>query len=142
MASSITFTDDDGAVTIDNGFDAPGDRFMGWTPMSDPVGPLHHALGTQIPYKWTHAEKEGAAFKLGYIPGSSVRDCLRLIKWLKKGGVVTVNTGDSESNIYDNCYLWPGSTPELSPPDKQDLKHVLTLALLNADGEPMVCLYA
>ncbi len=141
MASEILFEDDDGPVVLTNGCPAPGDRFRGWQPLTDPVGPLHHALGSQIPYKYTHAEREGAKFALAYIPGSSVRDCLRLIRWLKKGGVVQVYTGDSESNIYLNCYLYPGTTPELSPPDKADLKHTLTLSLLNADGEPMVCLW-
>lgn len=141
MASEILFEDADGPVTLTNGCPAPGDRFTGWEPMSDPEGPLHHALGTQIPYKYTHAEKEGASFSLAYIPQSSVRDCLRLIRWLKKGGVVSVYTGDSESNIYPTCYLWPGSTPKLSPPNRQDLRHTLTLALLNADAEPMVCIW-
>ncbi len=140
MASEILFEDDDGPVVLTNGLPAPGDRFSGWQPLTDPVGPIHHALGTQIPYKWVHAEKEGAKFALENIPPTLQRDCLRLCRWLKKGGLVQVYTGDSESNTYLNCYVWPGSTPELSPVNR-DLKHTLTLALLNADAEPMVCIW-
>lgn len=136
MATSIEW--DGGELT--NGAPAPGDRFRGWIPISIPIGPLHHALGTGIPYKWTHRDDYGAKFSLPYIPNSEQDTCAQLIRHLLKGGLITVNTGDDDNNTYD-CYLWPGSTPELSPPDPKDLKRVLTISVLNGVQEDMICAY-
>ncbi len=140
MATSITFSDDAGFVTIANGFDPPGDRLRGWKPLVSPIGPLHHALGTGIPYKYVHRRDYGAKFDLPYMPNDSQDDCQRLIDWMLSGGDITVNTGDTLGHSY-TCYLWPGSEPELSAPDRQDLRRVLSLSVLNADAERMICEY-
>jgi hypothetical protein len=139
---AILFTDALGSDTLDNGFPAPGDRFRGWTPIDEPIGPLHHALGTGVPYKWVHREDHGARFTIAYIPNESQALAARLVAHLKRGGSVRVETGDTQNNVYDTCYLWPGSTPELSPPDPKDLRRTLTLAILQPGAtEPLVCLY-
>jgi hypothetical protein len=66
---------------------------------------------------------------------------VRLIRHLKRGGLITVTCGDSLDSQYD-CYLWPGSKPSLGPANAQDLRHVLSLAVLNTEpGEIMVCVY-
>jgi hypothetical protein len=140
MATSISFTDDTGFVSITNGFPVPGDRLRGWKPLVSPIGPLHHALGTGVPYKWTHRRDYGAKFDLPYIPDSAQDDCQRLIDWMLTGGIITVTTGDQFTSTYE-CYLWPGSEPELSGPNPQDLKRTLSLSVLNSEAERMICQY-
>lgn len=141
MASEILFTDDDGPVTLLNGFDPPGDRFRGWVPLVQPIGPVHNALGTGIPYLWEHRCDYGASFELPYIPNESQTDAVRLIRHLMRAGQITVHTGDADGASYD-CYLWPGSTPKLSPPDPRDLRRILSLSVLNATAdEIMSCVW-
>jgi len=138
--ASISFTDANGGVTIDNDKAAPVDRFQGWVPLGEPIGPLGHALGTGIPYRWTFREDHGAKFMLPYIPNSSQSDLHRLRMHLLGGGSITVDTEDEVSNTY-TCYLWPGSNPEISTPSKETAERTLTLSVLNSEAEPMVCVY-
>ena len=140
MATSIEFNDGSGNTVIANGFPAPGDRFRGWKPLVNPVGPMHHALGTGVPYKYVHRTDYGAKFELPYLPNTAQADCIRLMGWLLIGGSVTVTTGDVLGGTY-TCYLWPESDPELSVPDPKDLRRVLSLSLLNSTESPMICQY-
>ena len=102
---------------------------------------MHHALGTGIPYKYRHRYQYGAEFELPYIPKDAQDDCQRLIDWLLNAGSITVITGDILGGVYDNCYIWPDSEPSLSKPDPKDLRRVLSLSVLNADRERMICQY-
>jgi hypothetical protein len=138
--ASITWTDDDGTVTLDNGLPAPGNRFQGWEPSPEPVGPMHYALGTQIPYKYLHARSYTAKFAMERIPSSREDDCQRLIDHLKSAGIVTIATDDINNAGYD-CYLAPGATPSLSKPDPKDLRRTLALELINSVAVRMTCIY-
>lgn len=141
MATSIAFTDGTGSVTLTNGKTAPVDRFQKWVPLTQPIGPVHNALGTGVPYLYEHRCDYGAKFVLPYVPNSSQSDLVRLVRHLLRAGSVTVTTGDSGSNVY-TCYLWPGSTPSISEPDPRTLERTLTLSVLNASEADMVCLYS
>jgi len=139
--ASITWTDDEGSPILTNGLPAPGDRFQGWTPAPTPVGPMHYALGTQIPYKWVHARSYWAKFELQNIPSAREDDCQRLIDHLLTGGLITIATGDSNNAEYD-CYLAPGSVPSLSAPDPKSLFRTLSLTLINSEAARMTCIYS
>ena len=139
--ASITFTDTDGTVVLENGLPGAGARFQAWTPTPEIIGPMHQALGTGIPYVWEHREDQGASFELRYIPNNLQSDCIRLIRHLKRGGLITLACGDADNATYE-CYLWPGSKPSLSAADPKDLRRVLSLAVLNSEaGEIMSCRY-
>lgn len=153
MATSITFTDEWGAVTLTNGKPVPGDRFASWTPLVNTIGPEGGnpvGLGNGITYGWEHRVDFGAQFSLEHIPQAKLPDVQRLFLYLMRGetsldtgGVVTVNTGDKGSNAYQ-CRIWPGFVPE--PPelmDRQTIEYRITLQLLNATPNPflMVCSY-
>lgn len=139
--ASITFTDDVGTVTIVSDIPAPGNRCQGWKPLVNPIGPMHNALGTGIPYKYRHRSDYGAKFELRELPHSMQDDGQRLLDWLLNGGIVTLTTGDANLAEYD-CYLWPGAEPDMSPPDPKSLRFVLSLSLLNSEaGVRMTCVY-
>lgn len=138
--ASITFTDNDGAVVLSNGLTSPGDRFRAWVPLVSPIGPLHHALGTGIPYLYEHRCDHGAKFQLPYIPNASQSDTLRLIRHVLRAGVFTVSTGDAYGAEYE-CYLWPGSSPEMSEPDPITRERTLTVSALNSTEAVMTCVY-
>lgn len=145
MAASITFTDAVGAVTVSNGFPAPGDRFSGWqiltTQTENGAGVQRQALGTGLTYHWAFRTDYGAKFSLRYIPSSAQADLARLKRWLESGGEVVVDTNDNTTNQY-TCTLWPGSRVEISPPDPKDLRLTVTLSVRNTAAVDCVCDYS
>lgn len=151
MATTITFTDTDGSCTVSNGKPVPGDRLAGWTPLVRTIGPEGGnpvGLGNGITYGWEHRIDYGVRFSLEHIPQASLRDVIRLMRWLLRGddnptagnGVVVLNTGDQFSNSY-TCRIWPGSEPQLEQMDRGMIEYKLTLDLLNTEEDIMVCGY-
>lgn len=151
MATNITFTDDTGAVTLDNDKPAPGDRLTGWTPLVRTVGPAGGnpvGLGNGITYGWEHRLDHGARFSIEHIPQAKLRDVQRLIHWLMRGeytdgggeGTVRLDTGDQHHNRY-TCRIWPGSEPQLEQMDRGLIEYRLTLELLNTEQDFMICGY-
>ena len=142
MAASITWTDT-AARTLDNGLHAPGGWFAGWTPFARSVGPRAHALGTGIPHKYEFRTDYGARFRLEHILPTSHGLVLRLIEHLENGGVVTVNTGDAASRSYAECYLAEGYDLRgvFEMTNRRAFEFTLSLELINAGGEFMLCLY-
>ncbi len=141
--AEIAFTDGQGPATLSNGAPAPGDRFRAWVPLQVIIGPIHHALGTGIPHVWAHRTDYGAKFSIGQIPDSEQEIAARLVLHLLSGGAVDIDTDDAGGNVYSTCYLWPGSTPELSAPDRTDLRRTLTLSILQPGATtPLVCHYS
>lgn len=145
MATSLAWVDDFGTAELTNGFDAPGDRFAQWMPLSpgksDGGRVQAVALGTGITYAWGHRTNFGAKFSLRYIDNTDQDLCIRLKYHMEGGGIITVNTGDSDSNSYD-CYLWPGTEVAITGPDPKDKKYAVTLSVINAiASEIMLCRY-
>lgn len=148
MATTITFNDG-AAATLSNGKSAPADRFANWTQKTLPVGDSCHRLSDEALYMFRTSTRYGASFELRFIPIAAVGGVRlvevadRLIAHLKGGGTCTVNTGDSGSNSYTTCGLWPGSEPSLIQQSSGPLEYSLTLALINLAGSPsaMICRY-
>jgi len=144
MATSIQFTDEDGAVTLTNGKPVPGDRLAGWVPLINVVGDFPVGYGNGITYGWVARTDYGARFALEYIPQASLESVIRLIRWLTRGqsndvgGTATLNTGDKFGNVY-TVRIWPGFRPE--PPelmDRETLEHRMVLEVLNTEQQPML----
>lgn len=143
MASYLQWTDTEGTATFSNGLPAPGDRFNGWMPLTDVVGPEDEALGTGTLYVWAFREDYGARFRIDYIPTSAQGDVMRLIRHLKRGGTVAVYTGDILNRSYPTCQMWKGKPPELGDIDPKSMYRSLTLTLRNVADEPtdMIAVY-
>jgi hypothetical protein len=67
---------------------------------------------------------------------------MRLLRWLKTGGSVTVNTGDQSSRSY-TCKAWPDWSIPDGPEqtDRSALWYALDLQLKNTSAADMVCVY-
>lgn len=140
MATSIAFNDG-AAASVTNSKAVPGDRLRGWLADADVVGPTHARLSDGQPYSYEHRTDYTVRFSIPYIPQSSLDVVLRFIRHLKKGGVCTVNTGDSSSRSYSSMYMKADSPPLLSGPDPRTLEYELMLTLVNTAGAQMLCTY-
>lgn len=143
MSSTITWTDSEGGGSLDNGMPSPGDRFNGWTPLTEVIGAEEEALGTGLLYVWEFRADYGARFRIDHIPTSSQAMVLRLMRHLRRGGTVTVNTGDAVGRSYPTCQMWKGRPPELGEPDPKTMFRSLTLTLRNVAASPtdMIAIY-
>jgi hypothetical protein len=139
MASSIEFNDGS-AATLTNGYPPPGDRFAGWEMDSPLMGVEAETLADGTLHVFEFHVKYVASFELRDIPQSQVATALRLIRHLNRGGEVTVNTGDSEGNIY-TCQKVKGTEPSLGKPDPVTLRRTLKLTLRNTEQADLLCLW-
>lgn len=145
MATSISFTDDEGAATLTNGKSYPGDRFDAWTPFPVFNGEAAHELGSKRrhSFKFGSGSIYGARFQLSKIPAASTEIAQRLVEHLLDGGTCTVATGDSANRTYTTCSLAEGTEPALEPSDRTEREYTLSLALINTAVSPtrMICTY-
>lgn len=143
MASYLSWTDSEGLATLANGMPAPGDRFNGWTPLTDVIGPDDETLGGGYLEVWEHRSDYGARFRMDHIPTASQGTVLRLLRHLRRAGVVAVYTGDIADRVYPTCQMWKGRQPELGEPDPKTMFRSLTLTLRNVASEPtdMIAIY-
>jgi len=138
LASSLEFADNEGAATLTNGYPAPGDRFAAWTPKSPLKSVEAETLGAGQLHVWEFHAKYLVSFELRHIPQDQVGTAMRLIRWLNRGGEVTVNTGDADDNVYI-CQKQMGTEPELGPPDPITLRRTLKLTLRNTEEADLLC---
>jgi hypothetical protein len=143
MASTITFTDAGGAVTLTNGKAVPGDRFSGWTPSSRPFADPANALADGRLYVWDYRTDHGVSFELRGIRRGDVDLAIRCQLWLLGGGAITVNTGDASARSYTSLRLAPGTEPELEMSDSGSIEYTLRLSLIDTQATPvpLLCEY-
>lgn len=144
MSTSIAFTDATGSATLTNGLPSPGDRFTDWTPISqDEEGTPVYTLATGARQRWKYRTDYGASFSLDKIPVAELDVVMRLLRWLRTGGSVTVNTGDRIARSY-TAKAFPGWTIPEGPAfsDHQMLTYTLALKLKNTASADMLCNYS
>lgn len=144
--ASITFTDNTGTATLDNGLTATaggvGSRFASWVPFTRRIGETATALGTGQRYAFTFRIDYGAAFEMRDLPNTTQAVALRLIRHLDGGGVVRVTTGDTAAREYVNVVVDPQNAgAALTFQDPQYLTYSLSLSVINLAGADMLCQY-
>jgi hypothetical protein len=145
MSTSIAFTDGTGSATLtsDSQLLPPHDRFWAWTPLS-PTTETEAASEvvslTGVTHQWAYRSDYGASFELRRIAEGSLAIADRLIRHLKTGNTVTVNTGDLDSATY-TCRLMPGSTPQRTLADEAMRWYTLALSLKNGSAAAMTVRY-
>lgn len=140
----ITFTDGTGAATLTpypNAGNAAGKRFRAWEPFQRPFGEGAWALGSGRHYRWSFRTDYGASFELPGIPSDDLDVALRLQAHLLGGGSCTVYTLDANGATYSNCYLAPDADVTIQREDPRFVEYTVALALVNLDGDPMLCEY-
>ena len=141
--AAINWTDTFGNAELRNIAAAPGDGFLGWKPLTPGKGArvTATALGTGITFGWNHRRNFGASFTLAHIAYANQDLVARLKDHLEGGGLISVNTGDSNSAVYQ-CYIWPESEVQITGPDKTDRQFSISLAVINLTAdEIMTCVY-
>ncbi len=144
MASNITFNDGS-AGTLDNGKNAPGDRFADWTPRQVAVGessnPQASAQRTMFRFRTDWATR----FSLPMIPSAGASSKLtvatRLVAHLNNGGSCTVNTGDAASSSYTMVAAAGVTIAEPRLTDKALMEYTLDLDLASTGSAIPVCRY-
>jgi hypothetical protein len=140
MASSLEWTDDEGAGELTNGYPAPGDRFAAWE-MDSPLKSVEaESLADSTLYVFEFHAQYLVTFELREIPQDQVAAALRLIRHLNRGGEVEVHTGDSVGHVY-TCQKVKGSQPSLGKPDPITLRRTLKLTLRNTEQEDLLCIW-
>jgi hypothetical protein len=141
MSTSIGWTDSGGATTLGNSKPAPGDRFTAWNPEGGPVGPRVHALADGAPYTYVYRTEYRVSFILVGIPNDDMGKMLRLQRWLRAGGSVTLTTGDASSRTY-TATLAPEGDVTIERSDPTHIEYTMTFTKLrNAAAADMLCLY-
>jgi hypothetical protein len=103
--ASFTFDDGTGSQTLSSGWPTPANRFRDITPAPVHIGQRAIALGDRRRYQYILATSQAVS---GVLPGVALADeaILRAFKLhAEAGGLFTMTTGDSESNIYSDCQL-------------------------------------
>lgn len=144
--ASISFNDGT-ALVLDNGLTSVasgvGSRFANWVPITVPYGPSRDALGTGQRYMFKFRTDYGASFEIREIPIANAYIADRLRTHLLNGGTCAVTTGDSSSRTYATCGLMPGTTPEISQQNPNDITFSMRLSLIDLSASPqqMRCEY-
>lgn len=141
--ASITFDDGSGDQTISSTYPAPANRFRGWRPLPQGIGERATALGDGRMYRWKHRTDYGAHLELHGIARSQDAVLQDFKEWADDGGVFTVTTGDSESNVFTSCALAPGSFVELIPELQRMKVFTLSMDVINVAVTPvrLRCIY-
>lgn len=136
----ISFTDDIGAATLDNGKGDPASRFANWMPMTRPVGEAQtrQSDGRRIMYRLR--DDYGASFEFRFIPYAKVATADRLIYHLLNGGACVLYTDDSALRSY-TAYLAPGTEPQFTMTDPKFREYTLSLSVINGAAARMECTY-
>lgn len=133
--ASITFDDGSGNQTISSAWPAPANRFGNWIPKPLTIGERATAVGDGRRYQWSHRIDYGASFELPGIARSS-EAVLQLFKLhADAGGIFTVTTADTESNVYSECAMAPGALVEFVL-DRRTLEFTLVLDVINVAAAP------
>lgn len=138
----IDFTDENGNAQVTNGLTAPGRRFANWTPDTVRIADRRTALGSGITYEYLYRQDYVASFQINNIPVTSLPTVIRWKNWAMKGCGFTVVTEDTQSRTYQ-CYLRPGTEPEIEMSDSTTLEYSLTVEVMSAERPPelLECTY-
>lgn len=122
-----------------------GSRFAGWTPFDLPRQDVAETMATAALIVFDRAnEIPGATFRIPMIRADATGQdsCQRLLRHLRRGGTVAVNTEDRSDRSYATCGLTPGSQPSLVRSDDGHF-YELALSLVNLAASPprLLCDY-
>jgi hypothetical protein len=111
-------------------------RFNQVKPMPSPIGEAAIAVGDGKGYRWRHRTDYMASmtFLVAYSDEALVQEFL---EWANNFGEFSIDTGDIESNTYDELQVAPGTEVDCSPPDPETLDFTLTFTALNIAVSPV-----
>lgn len=135
MAASISFNDGSGVQTITASSSVS--RFNRWNPDSAPIGEEAIEWGSGRGHRWPGRVDYLVQFELPNIAHTEESKLQDFLEWANNFGVFTVTTGDSESNVFTDCQIAPGSRAMISDPDPENLEITLRLTALSVATVPI-----
>ena len=116
---------------------APLARFNAWTPDSFGVGEEAIAVGDGVGYVWTHRTDHLVSLEFTCIADYALLQEFQ--EWANNFGVFAIDTGDPESNSYDECQIASRGSGRvvISPPDRETLEYTLTATVRNIAVAPV-----
>lgn len=142
MGASLTWTDADGAATLDNGLVLC--RFNTWEPRSPVVGQKRRLLANGARRVWEYRTDRIVSFTFPLLPRSKMTLMDRLAEHLDREGTVSVATGDTASSTYPTCQLAPDAEapwPKLSDPKLLLYRMDFVLIDMSATPQRMIATY-
>lgn len=135
MATVITFTDEEGAVSLSAWAPAVGDRLCAFVPFKTPVGQRRTLLATGATRMYAYRTDRGAALEIRLLPLSVLDKVTRLVAHLLNGGTIALDTGDG-THTYATLGLAPGSEPELRLADPKLKRYTLAFRVIDLAASP------
>jgi hypothetical protein len=135
VAASITFNDGSGAQTITP---SPSvSRFNRWNPDTVPIGEEAIEWGSGRGHRWTGRDDFLVQLELPHINHTEESKLQDFLVHANRFGVFTITTGDSESNVFTDCQIAPGTRAEISDPDPETLEITLRLTAISVATVPV-----
>jgi hypothetical protein len=108
----------DGGQSLASPRPDPANRFFGYTPDVDVVGPVAQALGDGEEYLFEFREDHFAHLEIHHLAPSQLAAAVDLCLWLLRRKPVTVTTDDVNNAVYTGLKLRPGTKPEIVNEDE------------------------
>lgn len=140
--AALVWTEGATTYTLTNGNPGPAGRFALWTPVPGVLQSEAQAL-TGKAYGFQFADLYDATLQLERIPNGQQPLAARLVRHLRRFGVVQAETGDAADRVYPACQAVKDAPPRLTLADPRLLEWTLALTLRNVAAAPveMLCLY-
>lgn len=111
-------------------------RFNGWKIQPNGIGERAVAVGDGLTYVWAHRTDYGVSFRFTVAEADqSLLD--EFLLWANLGRLFAIDTGDSESNTYEEVCIAPNTLMEAGEPDPETLDIPVTASLINAAVSPV-----
>ena len=107
----------DGGKSLSSPRPDPANRFFGYRPDSDVVGPVAQAVGDGEEYVFKFRSDYFAHLEIHHLRADQLEDALALQQWLLERKPVTVTTDDDDDNEYEGLKLKAGTKPEIRNDD-------------------------
>jgi hypothetical protein len=111
-------------------------RFNGWRIRPETIGERAVAVGDGLTYVFALRRDNAVSFR--FTVAEADQSLLwELLEWANDGQLFSIDTGDSESNSYEEVCIAPNTLIEAGEPDPQTLDIPVTASLINAAVSPV-----
>jgi hypothetical protein len=135
MAAQLRFNNGSGEQTLTSASSLA--RFNRWRPDPRPIGEAAHAVGDGVGYRWRHRTDYSVSFEFPLIANTDEAVLQQFLEWVNNFGAFSIDTGDSESNSYEQCQIAPGTEATISDPDPETLEYTLSIKAINIAASPV-----
>jgi hypothetical protein len=113
-------------------------RFNRWKPDPAKIGEESQAVGDGVGYQWSHRTDYSVSFEFSLIANSDDAEIQDFLEWANSYGVFSIDTGDGESNSYEQVQIGFRAKITLSDPDPETMEYTMTFPrVINIAAAPI-----